>query len=162
MDTPVKKQRSANDHTIVIERHLDHPPHMVFFAYSDPQAKAAWFRGPPDWDIQPHHMDFRVGGREVSAGGPKGGFVSTYDSTFLEIVPDERIINAFSMNVDGKIITASLATTQFRASGTGTDIRLIEQIVFLDGADHLEQRIEGTSAVFDMLGDWLDKQGARA
>src|SRR5476649_2940468 len=137
MTTPITA-RSANHHVITVERHLDHPPSLVFFAYSDPQAMAAWFRGPPDWDIQPHTMDFRIGGREISAGGPKGGFVSTYDSIFLEIVPDERIINAFSMDVDGKIITASLATLEFRPRDTGTDLEMTEQIVFLDGSDHLE------------------------
>ncbi len=152
---PVSAERQAHHHVIELSRHFDYPPELVFFAYANPDAKRAWFTGPPDWDVKPGEMDFRVGGREVSAGGPKGEWVSTYDSRYLDIVPNERIINAFSMYIDDRLITCSLATTEFRAKNGGTDVNVTEQIVFLDGADHLENRIEGTAAIFDMLETWL-------
>lgn len=153
---PVSAERQAHHHVIELKRHFDHAPELVFFAYSNPDAKRAWFSGPPDWDSHWGEMDFRVGGRETSSGGPKGEWTSLYDSRYLDIVPNERIINAFSMSIDGRLITCSLATTEFRAKDGGTDVTLTEQIVFLDGADHLENRTHGTAAIFDMLGAWLD------
>ena len=152
---PVSAERQANHHVIELKRHFDYKPELVFFAYSNPDSKRVWFSGPPDWDNKPGEMDFRVGGRETSSGGPKGEWVSLYDSRYLDIVPNERIINAFSMYIDGRLITCSLATTEFRAAGDGTDVTLTEQIVFLDGADHLENRTQGTAAIFDMLDAWL-------
>jgi uncharacterized protein YndB with AHSA1/START domain len=115
-----------------------------------------WFRGPPDWDQGEASHDFRVGGREKSSGGPKGGWVSTYDSEYLEIVPDERIINAFMMYIDGKPLTASLATTEFQPGDYGTKLVFTEQIVFLDGSDHLENRIKGSEGIFDSLEAYLE------
>lgn len=152
---PVSAERQARHHVIELNRHFDYAPELVFFAYANPGAKRAWFTGPPDWDSRWGEMDFRVGGRETSSGGPKGEWTSRYDSRFLDIVPNERIINAFSMYIDERLITCSLATTEFRAANGGTDVSLTEQIVFLDGADHLENRIHGTAAIFDMLDAWL-------
>jgi uncharacterized protein YndB with AHSA1/START domain len=155
-------ERSANHHTFIIEREFAYPPSLVFFAYSNPEAKKVWFRGPEDWDRGEASHDFRVGGREKSSGGPKGQWTSTYDSEYLEIVPDARIINAFMMYIDGKPLTASLATTEFKPSAKGTKLVFTEQIVFLDGSDHLENRIEGTEGMFNNLEAYINRTHAAA
>ncbi|WP_443748819.1 SRPBCC family protein [Asticcacaulis solisilvae] len=156
-------QRTANHHTFVIEREFPYAPSLVFFAYSNPDAKKAWFSGPPDWVAGPSSFDFSVGGRETSAGGPKGGPMHIYNGTYLEIVPNERIINAFSMHQDETILTASVGTTELRAGGEGTRVKYTEQIVFLDGSDHLAGRIQGTEAMFQLMADYMNKTyGARA
>ncbi len=109
-------------------------PELVFFAYANPDAKRAWFTGPPEWDNTPGEMDFRIGGRETSSGGPKGEWTSLYDSRYLDIVPNERIINAFSMYIDGRADHLLAGDDRVRAKDGGTDVNLTEQIVFLDGA----------------------------
>ncbi len=151
-------QRQVNHHVFVIEREFTYAPSLVFFAFSDPQARQAWFSGPADWDRGERHSDFRVGGLEVNEGGPKGGFVSRYEGRTLEIVPDERIITAFMMQVDGVPITASLATVEFQPGDYGTKLKYTEQIAFLDGHDHLPQRIEGSEGMFDLFEAYLEAQ----
>ncbi|MGZ3305008.1 MAG: SRPBCC family protein [Asticcacaulis sp.] len=149
-------QRQANHHIFVIEREFTHSPALVFFAWSDPQARREWFSGPADWVRGEAHSDFRVGGVEVSEGGPKGGFTSRYEGRILEIVPDERIITAFMMHIDGSPWTASLTTAEFKPGDYGTLLKYTEQIVFLDGHDHLSQRIEGTEGMFDLFEAYLE------
>jgi len=154
-------QRQVNHHVFVIEREFTHSPALVFFAFSNADARREWFRGPPEWNQGEQVFDFRVGGLETSEGGPKGGFVSRYESRILEIVPDERIIIAFMMYHDGVPITASLATTEFKAGDYGTQVKYTEQIAFLDGHDHLPQRIEGSEGIFDKLEHYMaSKHGA--
>ena len=148
--------RQVTHHVFVIEREFTHAPALVFFAWSNPEARRAWFRGPEDWVVGEQVFDFRVGGIEISEGGPRGGFVSRFESRILEIVPDERIINAFVMSADGVPITASLATTEFKPGDYGTQVKYTEQIAFLDGHDHLPQRIEGSEAMFDSFEFYLE------
>ena len=150
-------ERTANHHTFVIEREFPYDPTLVFFAYSNADAKKEWFAGPPDWVEGPSHFEFAVGGRETSSGGPEGGPMHIYNGTYLEIVPNERIINAFSMYADETILTASIGTTEMRAAGRGTKLKYTEQIVFLDGSDHLPERIQGTEAMFQLMADYMDR-----
>ena len=153
--------RQVNHHVFVIEREFTHAPSLVFFAWSDAEARRHWFSGPPDWVAGEQVADFRVGGLEINEGGPKGGFVSRYEGRILEIVPDERIITAFMMFVDGVPITASLATTEFKTGDYGTQLKYTEQIAFLDTFaqdwhDRLPQRIEGSEAMMDAFEYYLE------
>jgi len=148
-------ERKANHHTFVIEREFDYPPSLVYFAYTNPEARKVWFCGPPDWEVGPSRYDFSVGGQETSSGGPKGGPIHIYKGTYLEIVAQERIINAFSMFQDATILTTSMGTTELRPSGQGTKLKYTEQIAFLDGSDHLPDRIQGTQYMFDLLAGYL-------
>lgn len=152
--------RKASHHTFVIEREFGFEPSLVFFAYSNGDAKKEWFSGPSDWEVDEKRFDFRVGGREYSAGGPKGGPAHIYSGTYLEIVPNERIISAFTVHMDEKILTSSQGTTEFRAGGKGTKLKYTEQIVFLDGSDHLADRIHGTQAMFDLMEVYVNRKYA--
>src|SRR5215213_5884366 len=112
-------KRSVTHATFVIERSYDAAPAAVFDAWSDVKAKSRWFGGPDDWGPDEHTLDFRIGGREVSRGGPKGGPVHTYDARYWDIVPNERIIIAYDMHLDDRRISVSLATVEFRPEGKG-------------------------------------------
>ncbi|MDC7682630.1 SRPBCC family protein [Asticcacaulis sp. BYS171W] len=150
--------RHVTPHTMIITRDLKFAPSVVFKAWADPAAKAHWFSGPPDWEAEPHRLDFRVGGEEYSAGGPKGGPMHIMRGVIHEIVPDERIISSFTMHVDETILTVSLATIEFVATATGTKMTLTEQLVFLDGCDHIADREHGTNAMLDMMEAYLNRQ----
>lgn len=65
--------RSVTHDSFSIERGYDVSPARGFAAWADPQAKARWFAGPAEWARVAHELDFRVGGRERSTGGPEGG-----------------------------------------------------------------------------------------
>ncbi|MFT3998276.1 MAG: SRPBCC family protein [Asticcacaulis sp.] len=154
--------RSVLPHTMRLSRDLKSPLATVFRAWSDPAAKGAWFTGPPDWESDPHTLDFRVGGRETSSGGPAGAPRHIMSAIFHEIVPPEngeaRIISSFTMHVGETILTVSLMTLEFMATATGTQLKLTEQLVFLDGCDHVENREQGTNALLDMLEAYLNRQ----
>lgn len=140
--------------TFVIERTFDASPARLFKAHADVKAKSAWFGGPPDWDNGELQSDFRVGGKEYHKGGPKGGFVSEYSATYLDIVPDERIIIAYEMVLDGKKMSVSLATTEFVAAGKGAKVIFTEQGVYLDEfalKEHAAGRKEGSEEIFNAL-----------
>ena len=144
-------KRSVTHATFVIERNYPVPPAKVFAAWSDPAMKRRWFGGPADWQSK-HELDFRVGGREHSSGGPKGGTIHRYEATFWDIVPNERIVSSYDLHLDKTRISVSLSTVEFKASGAGTKLVYTEQGAFLDGYDDAGQREAGTKELLDALG----------
>ena len=152
-------KRSVTHATFVIERSYDASPATVFGAWSDAKAKARWFGGPDDWGPAEHTLDFRIGGLEVSRGGPKGGQVHTYEARYYDIVPNERIILAYDMHLDDRRISVSLATVEFKPEGKGTRLTFTEQGAFLDGYDNPAEREHGTGELLDALGRAL-RRGA--
>ena len=63
----------------------------------------------------------------------------TFDATYLDIVPDERIIYAYEMTIDGQRISASLASIELRPVPGGTHLSLTEHGIFLDGLDRVDR-----------------------
>ena len=147
-------KRSVTHSTFVLDREYDAPPHRVFAAWSDPEAKAEWF-GASDFEL-----DFRVGGREVNRGGPEGGPVFTYDARYQDIVDGERIVYTYDMLMDDTRISVSVTTVEFEPSGAGTRLTYTEQGAFLDGHDTPEQREEGTGTLFEKLAQALGREPA--
>ena len=155
-------KRSTARATFTIERHFPSPREKVFRAYSDPKSKAKWFVGPEDWERSDHKLDFREGGRESVSGGPPGQPVHYFNGLYQDIVPNERIVMSYEMHMDTMRISVSLGTTEFKADGQGTRLVYAEQIVFLDGHDHLAAREEGTRALFDNLAAALERKAQAA
>ena len=151
-------QRSTKHATFTIERTFAIPPSRVFAAYADVKAKARWFVGPEDWEKSNLKLDFRVGGRESVSGGPPEGPIHYYDALYQDIVPDQRIVLTYEMHLDKTRISVSLGTTEFKPSGTGTQLVYTEQAVFLDGYDDAGSRERGTKGLFDQLAAFLEKQ----
>ena len=155
-------ERSVTHATFVIERDYDASPERVFAAWADPAVKARWFGGPDEWGTGEFELDFRVGGREISRGGPPGGPVHSYDARYRDIVPNERIVSTYDMHLDDTRISVSLATVEFKPAGAGTRLIFTEQGVFLDGYDDAGQREEGTGHLLDALGAELQREPASA
>jgi uncharacterized protein YndB with AHSA1/START domain len=155
-------KRSVTHATFVIERTYDASPARVFAAWADPVAKARWFAGPDEWGTAEFELDFRVGGREISRGGPPGGPVYAFDARYQDIVSNERIIYTYDMHLDEKRISVSLATVEFKPAGAGTRLIFTEQGAFLDGYDNPAQREHGTGELLDALGAELRREPAKA
>lgn len=113
--------------------------------------KARWFRGPEEWGPDESTYDFRVGGFETSVGGPPGGPTHAFEARYYDIVPDERIVFAYDMLLDGVRISVSLSSAEFRAEGPGTRMLYTEHGAYLDGYDDSGAREEGTREIFDQL-----------
>ena len=152
-------KRSVVHSTFVIERSYPASPAKVYFALSNPAAKRRWFADPDNPIPGRYDMDFRVGGKEVNAGGPKDGPIYVYTATYQDIVPDQRIVYSYDMLFGETRISVSLATVELLAEGAGTRLVLTEQGAFLDGHDNSATREHGTGELLDALGAFLRKEG---
>ena len=150
-------ERSVTHSTFVIERTYSASPARVFAAFADPAIKGRWFGGPEEWDRGEGEMDFRVGGREVTRGGPPGGEVHTFDARYYDIVPDQRIVFAYDLLLDETRISVSLATIELKPDGSGTRLIFTEQGAFLDGFVIPDQRERGYGELLDALARELER-----
>jgi uncharacterized protein YndB with AHSA1/START domain len=102
------------------------------------------------------HMDVRVGGIERLKGRWEGGVVSTFEATYHDIVPNQRLVYSYVMHLDDKKISVSLATMQLQSDGGQTTLKVSEQGAFLDGYDDAGSREHGTGHLLDALGASLN------
>ncbi|WP_184717140.1 SRPBCC family protein [Caulobacter sp.] len=137
-------ERNAVHATFVVERTYAASPARVFSAFSDPEKKAKWFKGPDEWGPGDVKLDFRVGGDEHSIGGPPGEPPHRCYIRYLEILQDERIVYTYWMHHGEPLASASIATLEFRAEGDKTRLVITEVGTFLDGYYDAKGREEGT------------------
>lgn len=151
---------SVTHATFALEREYDASPDRVFRAWSDSSTKSRWFVGPDEWLNSDHELDFRIGGQERVSGGPVDGPVHTYEAVYRDIVPNERIVLAYDMYMDGTRISVSLATVEFRSVGQATWLVYTEQGVYLDDFDSVRSREQGTRHLLDALGKFITAQAS--
>jgi len=145
--------RSVVHATFQLERTYDSPVARVWQALTDEAAKQKWFGGTPGrWELLERHMDVRPGGRERLQGRWEGGVVSTFDATYCDVIPNERLVYTYEMHLDDKKISVSLATLQLKGTGGKTTLKVTEQGAFLDGYDDAGSREQGTGHLLDALG----------
>jgi uncharacterized protein YndB with AHSA1/START domain len=120
--------------------------------------------------VHEHTADFRVGGRELSrfrfkrpanapAGAPSDGTEIRNDTVYQDIVPDRRIVFAYTMTVGDHRMSASLGTVEISADGDGTLLRYTEQGAFFENSDGAQMREDGWRALLGSLEKEL--RGAR-
>ena len=145
-------EHNAQHGGFAIERKFDAPPALLYSAFATEKGKQAWFSGPSDqWTLQDREFDFRIGGNETLTGKWKSGMITRFDAQYHDIVPGERIIYSYTMHVDEKKISVSLATIEFKKAGVGTLLVLTEQGAFLDGYDDAGSRERGTIGLIDKI-----------
>lgn len=154
--------RQTGHGSFSVERKLPYAVEKVFAAWARPEAKAQWFVGPVDrWTAQIREQDFRVGGREHLRGGFSDGTVSDFQAFYHDIIPNERIVYTYEMQVNDIRMSVSVASITFKADGKGTQLTVTEQGVFLDefhaGGDSRET---GTQGLIDKLEAVLAQAGA--
>ena len=145
--------RSVVHATFHLQRTYDAPAARVWRALTDEAAKQKWFGGPPGrWELLERRMDVRTGGSERLKGRWEGGVVSTFDATYHDVIPNERLVYSYEMHLDEKKISVSLATLQLQAKAGKTTLMFTEQGAFLDGYDDAGSREQGTGHLLDVLG----------
>jgi uncharacterized protein YndB with AHSA1/START domain len=155
-------ERSVTHSTCAIERIYDRAPARVFAAWADPAAKARWFGGGDDGSESTYELDFRVGGRETNHSKPGSSFAFAFDSSYHEIVPNERIVFSYDLTLGGELVSVSLATVEFKPAGGGTQLTYTEHGAYLDGRDTPDLREHGTGDLLDALGKELEREAANA
>jgi uncharacterized protein YndB with AHSA1/START domain len=136
--------------TFTLERTYPVPPSRVFTAWAEPQAKQRWFAGPG----AEHDLDFRVGGREV-ARGVHDGQVLTFESTYRDIVVDQRIVYTSTLSAGPRVSTVSITTVEFIPDSDSTRLVLTEQGTYLDELEQPSWRQQGTAGQLDTLATEL-------
>ncbi len=150
------EERSIIHSTFVIERSYSATPERVFAAFADPAKKRRWFGEGPGREVEHFEMDFRAGGIErgryrFKEGTPLQGLSLSNDTTYQDIVPNQRIITAAAMTIGNKFVSADLVTIEFLPSEKGTDLICTHQGVFFEGSGGPEMREQGWRTLFDRL-----------
>lgn len=124
----------------------------VWAAWSDPARKWSWFGGGPM--PSDYRLDFRTGGTELARfASPMGQHENR--TTYLDIQPDRHIAFAYSMAMDGRVHSASVATVEFFDQDGGTRLVFTEQIATLGPSDGPEGRRHGWGELLSALDRWL-------
>ena len=152
--------RNVTHSTFVIERSYPTSPERVFAAFSDPVKKRRWFREESEVETLSFEMDFRAGGRESSSfrsplDSPLKGATLSNETVYQDIVPDKRIVFAYTMAVAGYRFSASLSTVELIATAEGTSLIFTEQAAFFENSDGPEMRREGWRELLNSLGKEL-------
>lgn len=149
------KDRSVTHATFVIERSYPAKPEKVFAAFADPAKKRDWFVDDEETKVEDFGMDFRVGGVERKRFRTKHGFLCTNVTVYQDIVPNRRIVFAYTMSVEENRISASLATVELMGKAGGTELVFTEQGAYFEGADGAQMREEGWGKLLAHLAEKL-------
>jgi len=128
---------------------VDAPVRRVYAALIEPQALLMWL--PPDgMSGRFEHVDVRPGGsyrmRLTYAEAPESGGKSSADSDvvdvrFVEIVPDERVVQAVDFESDDPsfagTMTMTWSVTAVSAGSTRVDIRADDVPPGISAEDHI-------------------------
>ena len=134
-----------------IERRFDCTPQQTFAAFADPGLKRRWFALPDSWLDVEWELDFRVGGGEISRGRSPGGSNFAFESRIHDIVDNERIVFAYNLSQDARLMSVSLTTVEFFPEADGTRLVFTEQGAFFDDLDSPAEREHGTGKLLEAL-----------
>ena len=155
MTMPVSTAEVVHD-TIVLERHLAHPPEVVLEAYADLDQRVAWSVPSDDEVIIYESADFTVGGTDRFLCGPREqpNFAGTTEYHHIDgssFVFTERLVD------DSKALLAvSLVTWQINATPTGCTLVVTDQVTSTAGQGPIDGSRDGYGAVLDNLVRMLD------
>jgi uncharacterized protein YndB with AHSA1/START domain len=142
--------------TFTIERNYPVPPERVFAAFADPAKKRRWYAEADNRQPEVYELDFRAGGSErtqsrLGPNTPFPGTALTNHTIYQDIVPNRRIVFAYTMTLGENRISASLATVEFLPSDGGTKLLFTDQGAFFEGSDGPKMREEGWNRLLDGL-----------
>lgn len=162
------EERSVTHATFTIERRYPAAPERVYDAFADPAKKRRWFAEGGGFTVDEYELDLRVGGWErarfrFTAGQPlEEGTTCANDTVYTDIVPERRIVFAYTMTIGGQRISSSHSTVELLPDDAGgTRLIYTEQAAFFEGADGAEMREKGWRDLLEHLTEELDRR-ARA
>lgn len=122
MNANATVHESIADREVVITRDFAAPAHVLFEAYSTREHLMKWF-GPRGWPLTLCDVDFRVGGRfRFAMTGPSGTQNTPFGGTYLEIVPNRRIV--FDNTFESPGAETMIMTVTFDEQGDRTTLTI--------------------------------------
>jgi uncharacterized protein YndB with AHSA1/START domain len=138
------------DDQILIEREFAAPAHLVWRAITEPDLVRRWWHANRG-EVTVCEIDLRVGGTWRYAQRPAGGEEFSFYGEFLEIVPEEKIVQTeiFAPFPD----SGATNTMTLSESGGVTTLRTLVQHQTTEGRDmHVGSGMEaGLQDAFDLL-----------
>jgi uncharacterized protein YndB with AHSA1/START domain len=121
---------------------------------TDPQRIPHWW-GPHGYTTTVVEMDVRPGGRWRFVVHTTGGEDVAFMGEYLEVVPPERIVRTFTLDVPGLVAKPGREVMTLEAIGNRT--KLVERSLF-ESAEELENQISvgmvaGALEMYDRLAD---------
>jgi glutathione S-transferase len=117
----------ADGKHVEIERHISAPPGLVFRLWSKPEYLVRWF-APRRCTLEIHAFDFRVGGELRTSIRSADGSSCDAVSTFLEIVPAEKIAYRIRVCGRGEWPEETTVTVTFTERSGGTLLTLRQTV----------------------------------
>jgi uncharacterized protein YndB with AHSA1/START domain len=159
-------QQLGNDRTtvyrqgleIVFERVFDAPRDLVWEVMTDPERIPHWW-GPHGYTTTVVEMDVRTGGRWHFVVHTSGGEDVGFRGEYLEVVPPERIVRTFTLDVPG--LDAKPGREVMTLEDLGGRTRLVEKSLFTSD-EELENQLSvgmvgGALEMYDRLADEIAK-----
>jgi uncharacterized protein YndB with AHSA1/START domain len=114
------------DDQILITREFDAPKHLVYRAYTEPDLIRRWWAGRRG-EVTSVEVDLRVGGRwRYVMNATSCDSEVAFHGEFLEIVPDERIVNTEVYEMPGATDEgAPVNEVTFTESGGRTTLTIL-------------------------------------
>lgn len=148
--------------TFRIDREFAVPLSRLYAAFADPERKRRWFAEGQSHDVEQFSMQFEVGGRELARyrfreGTPFPGSSIESDGVVLDVVPEQRIVIANTMAMNGRRFSASVHTFEFSETPAGgAHLAFTHQAAFFEGADGPAMRRMGWEQLLEQLQQSLD------
>jgi uncharacterized protein YndB with AHSA1/START domain len=116
----------SNTNTVRLHRVMRAPAARIYRAFLDPDALAK-FMPPHGFTAKVHELDARVGGSyRMSFTNFGNGQSHSFGGEYLELVPDERIVNTDRFddpNLPGEMRT----TVALRKVSVGTEVSIVQE-----------------------------------
>lgn len=111
--------------TVTLHRVLPAPPERVYRAFLDPDAMAKWLP-PHGFTGRVLQMDARVGGGyRMQFTNLSSGKVMAFGGRYLELVPNERIVNTDAFD-DPNLPGEMHNTITLKAVSVGTELTVVQ------------------------------------
>jgi uncharacterized protein YndB with AHSA1/START domain len=112
--------------TVRLHRVLRAPADRIYRAFLDPDAMAKWLP-PHGFTGKVHSMDARVGGSyKMSFTNFSSGTSHSFGGKYLELVPNERIVNTDLFD-DPNLPGTMKTTVQLTKVSVGTEINVVQE-----------------------------------
>jgi uncharacterized protein YndB with AHSA1/START domain len=137
--------------TFVFERRCAAPVGRVFAALSDPVERASWGAPSDNASLVYDQADFREGGQDIFRCGDIANPQYRGVTSYLDIVPNARIVSSEVIESGGQKLLISLSTTTLEPDAGSTKVVVTTQLTSLIGNRMIDGAKFGHNASLDNL-----------